>query len=148
MAELFSDLPEALENTVQIARRCSLSMRLGTYFLPEFPIPEGDTIATFFEKESFRGLEERLERLLEPDDPEYATKRAEYEERLRFELKIILDMDFPGYFLIVAEFIGWAKRNGIPVGPGRGSGAGSWSPTRSASRTLIRSPTICCSSAS
>jgi len=125
MAELFSDLPEALANTVQIARRCSLTMRLGTYFLPEFPIPEGDTIATFFEKESFRGLEERLARLLDRDDPEYAARRAVYEERLRFELKIILDMDFPGYFLIVAEFIGWAKRNGIPVGPGRGSGAGS-----------------------
>ncbi len=125
MAELFSDLPEALENTVQIARRCSLTMRLGTYFLPEFPIPEGHTIATFFEKESFRGLDGRLERLLDRDDPDYAAKRAVYEERLRFELKIILDMDFPGYFLIVAEFIGWAKRNGIPVGPGRGSGAGS-----------------------
>jgi DNA polymerase-3 subunit alpha len=125
MAELFADLPEAIENTVEIARRCSLELQLGTYFLPEFPIPEGETIASYFEKESFRGLEARLERILDPEDPEREAKRAEYEARLRFELKIILDMDFPGYFLIVAEFIGWAKSNGIPVGPGRGSGAGS-----------------------
>lgn len=125
MAALFDDLPEALENTVEIARRCSLELQLGTYFLPEFPIPEGETIASFFEKESFRGLEDRLARILDAEDPAYAAKCAEYEERLRFELKIILDMDFPGYFLIVAEFIGWAKEHGIPVGPGRGSGAGS-----------------------
>ena len=125
MIELFSDLPEAIENTVEIARRCTLELQLGTYFLPEFPIPAGDTVASYFEKESFRGLEVRLEKLLDRDDPDYGAKRQVYEDRLRFELKIILDMDFPGYFLIVAEFIGWAKDNGVPVGPGRGSGAGS-----------------------
>lgn len=125
MAELFSDLPEALENTVEIARRCNLKLRLGTYFLPEYPIPEGETLESFFRAEARRGLEARLSKLLAPEAPEAAAQRARYEERLAFELDIITQMDFPGYFLIVAEFIGWAKQHGIPVGPGRGSGAGS-----------------------
>jgi DNA polymerase-3 subunit alpha len=125
MAELFSDLPEALENTVEIARRCTLELQLGTYFLPEYPIPEGETLASFFEAESRRGLEQRLQRLLDPEAEDFETRRTEYFARLDFELGIILQMDFPGYFLIVAEFIGWARDNGIPVGPGRGSGAGS-----------------------
>ena len=125
MVELFADLPEAIENSIEIARRCTVELRLGTYFLPEFPIPEGDTLKSFFDKESRRGLEQRLEKLLDPQAPDHAEQRRAYEQRLEFELGIILQMDFPGYFLIVAEFIGWAKENGIPVGPGRGSGAGS-----------------------
>ncbi len=125
MMELFSDLPEALENTVEIARRCTLDIRLGKNFLPDFPIPEGMTIEQYFEKVSQEGLEDRLKVLLDESDPEYADKRKEYDDRLRFELDIINQMGFPGYFLIVADFIQWGKDNEVPVGPGRGSGAGS-----------------------
>ena len=125
MIELFSDIPEAIENSVEIARRCSVHVKLGEYFLPEFPIPEGMTMDEFFRKFSHDGLTERLQTILDPDDPEYATKEKEYRDRLDFELDIILQMGFPGYFLIVMDFIQWSKNNGIPVGPGRGSGAGS-----------------------
>ncbi|WP_304641395.1 DNA polymerase III subunit alpha [Pseudomonas sp.] len=125
MAELFSDIPEALENSVEIAKRCSVEVQLGTYFLPDFPIPEGMTIEEYFKKVSFEGLEERLKVILPPDTPDYAAKRQVYIDRLNFELDIINQMGFPGYFLIVMDFIKWAKGNGVPVGPGRGSGAGS-----------------------
>ncbi len=125
MAELFADLPEALANSVEIARRCSLELQLGTYFLPDYPIPEGETEESFFRLEAQRGLERRLERLLDPAASDYAAQVQRYQDRLQFELDIIIQMEFPGYFLIVAEFIRWAKENGIPVGPGRGSGAGS-----------------------
>ena len=125
MCELFSDIPEALENSVEIARRCSVYVHLGEYFLPEFPIPEGMTMDEFFRKFSHDGLTERLQSILDPADPEYASKEQEYRDRLDFELNIILQMGFPGYFLIVMDFIQWSKNNGIPVGPGRGSGAGS-----------------------
>ncbi|MCC5856903.1 MAG: DNA polymerase III subunit alpha [Ectothiorhodospiraceae bacterium] len=125
MTELFADIPEAIDNTVAIARRCNLDITLGENFLPDFPIPDGMTIDTFLAQESWRGLEERLERLLDRDDPGYAEARKLYEERLQRELDVINQMGFPGYFLIVADFIQWAKDNGIPVGPGRGSGAGS-----------------------
>ncbi|MGI9279084.1 MAG: DNA polymerase III subunit alpha [Endozoicomonas sp.] len=125
MCELFSDIPEALENSVEIARRCSVYVHLGEYFLPEFPIPEGMTMDEFFRKFSHDGLTERLQSILDPADPEYASKEQEYRDRLDFELNIILQMGFPGYFLIVMDFIQWSKTNGIPVGPGRGSGAGS-----------------------
>ncbi|WP_062264740.1 DNA polymerase III subunit alpha [Endozoicomonas arenosclerae] len=125
MVELFSDIPEALENSVEIARRCSVYVHLGEYFLPEFPIPEGMTMDEFFRKFSHDGLTERLQSILEPSDPEYAKKEKVYRDRLDFELDIILQMGFPGYFLIVMDFIQWSKNNGIPVGPGRGSGAGS-----------------------
>ena len=122
MADLFSDLPEALENSVEIAKRCSLDIQLGKYFLPEYPIPEGLTEDEFFKQISYKGLDERLEVILtSPDD----TKKQSYYDRLEFELKIICDMGFPGYFLIVMDFIQWAKDHKIPVGPGRGSGAGS-----------------------
>ncbi len=126
MVELFSDLPEAIENTVEVAKRCNLSLSLGQYFLPEFPVPEGMTLAEFFRSESYKGLEERLAFLF-GDLPKEAfdKKRSEYYERINFELDIILEMGFPGYFLIVADFIQWAKNQQIPVGPGRGSGAGS-----------------------
>ncbi|MCL7462558.1 DNA polymerase III subunit alpha [Pseudomonas sp. NW5] len=125
MAELFSDLPEALENTVEIARRCNLEVQLGTYFLPDFPTPNGMGIDDYLRHASYEGLEERLTVLLPKDTPDYAAKRQVYVDRLEFELGTIIQMGFPGYFLIVADFIQWAKNNGVPVGPGRGSGAGS-----------------------
>ncbi|WP_178862284.1 DNA polymerase III subunit alpha [Thiomicrorhabdus cannonii] len=126
MIALFDDIPEAIENTVEIAKRCSLSLTLGTYFLPDFPVPEGMTIDEFFVKESHKGLDERLQFLFgHLDAAAFAEKRQFYYERIQFELDIILQMGFPGYFLIVADFIQWAKNHQIPVGPGRGSGAGS-----------------------
>ncbi|WP_277590500.1 DNA polymerase III subunit alpha [Pseudomonas chlororaphis] len=126
MAELFSDLPEALENTVEIAKRCNIEVKLGKHFLPDYPIPDGMTIDEYFRKVSFDGLEERLSVLLPKDTTQdYEAKRQVYVDRLNFELDIIIQMGFPGYFLIVMDFIQWAKSNGVPVGPGRGSGAGS-----------------------
>ncbi len=123
MAELFADIPEALENSVEIAKRCNVTVRLGEYFLPDFPT--GDmSIEDFLVKCSQEGLEERLAFLF-PDPAVRAEKRGEYDERLQIELDVINQMGFPGYFLIVMEFIQWSKDNGIPVGPGRGSGAGS-----------------------
>jgi len=125
MAELFSDIPEALENTVEIAKRCSLTITLGKNFLPAYPIPEGTTESEFFEKVSREGLEKRLLNILDKQDPDYVEKRKRYEDRIQFELNIINQMGFPGYFLIVMDFIHWAIENDVPVGPGRGSGAGS-----------------------
>lgn len=125
MAELFSDLPEALENTLVIAQRCSVTLRLGEYFLPDYPIPDGLTMAEYFIQLSERGLDERLNFLFDAQSAEFSTIRDKYYARLKFELDIIIQMGFPGYFLIVMDFIQWAKDNGIPVGPGRGSGAGS-----------------------
>jgi len=125
MIELFSDIPEAVENTIEIARRCSVNVTLGEYSLPNYPIPEGLTIDEYFRKVSEEGLEARLAVTLPKDDPDYDKKREEYYQRLNFELDIITQMGFPGYFLIVMDFIKWAKNNGVPVGPGRGSGAGS-----------------------
>jgi len=125
MLELFADIPEAIENTLEIAKRCNLDIQLGKYFLPEYPIPEGMTENEFFEHICFEGLDKRLERILDKAAPDFAKKRAEYRDRLRFELDIIIQMGFPGYFLIVMDFIQWAKDHDIPVGPGRGSGAGS-----------------------
>ncbi len=125
MAELFADLPEALENTVEIARRCNIELQLGTYYLPTSPIPEGLTEDEYFRQASREGLEYRLSTLFDVNAPDFAEKRKPYDERLEIELDVILQMGFPGYFLIVADFIKWAKNNGVPVGPGRGSGAGS-----------------------
>ncbi|NOH63552.1 DNA polymerase III subunit alpha [Vibrio sp. RE88] len=123
MCELFADIPEALENSVEIAKRCNVTVRLGEYFLPAFPT-EGMQETEFLVKKSEEGLEERLEFLF-PDEEERAKRRPEYDERLKIELEVINNMGFPGYFLIVMEFIQWSKDNDIPVGPGRGSGAGS-----------------------
>ncbi|MGF1732943.1 DNA polymerase III subunit alpha [Photobacterium kasasachensis] len=123
MCELFSDIPEALENSVEIAKRCNVTVRLGEYFLPNFPTGEM-TIEDFLVKESEKGLERRLAFLF-PDEEERAKQRPEYDERLKIELDVINQMGFPGYFLIVMEFIQWSKDNDVPVGPGRGSGAGS-----------------------
>ena len=125
MQELFSDIPEALANTVEIARRCNLEIQLGKSFLPQFPIPEGETEESYFCRVSREGLEERLQVLLDESAEDYAEKRKEYDERLQIELDVINNMGFPGYFLIVADFIKWSRDNDIPVGPGRGSGAGS-----------------------
>ena len=125
MVELFADIPEALENTVEIARRCNLELRLGEYFLPEFPVPAGLTMDEYFRQLSSEGLEKRLDVLLDRQAADFAERRRPYDERLKMELDVIIQMGFPGYFLIVADFIQWAKNNGIPVGPGRGSGAGS-----------------------
>ncbi|MDA9557222.1 DNA polymerase III subunit alpha [Vibrio sp.] len=123
MCEIFSDIPEALENSVEIAKRCNVTVRLGEYFLPNFPT-EGMKIEDFLIKKSEEGLEDRLAFLF-PDPEVRQTKRPEYDERLKIELEVINNMGFPGYFLIVMEFIQWSKDNDIPVGPGRGSGAGS-----------------------
>lgn len=125
MAALFHDCPSALANTVEIAKRCNVQVELGKYYLPDYPIPAGMTEADFFRNISQVGLEERLAVILDANDPDYAEKRKPYDERLAFELDIIIQMGFPGYFLIVMDFIQWAKDEGIPVGPGRGSGAGS-----------------------
>jgi DNA polymerase-3 subunit alpha len=122
MAQLFSDVPEALENSVEIARRCNLEMVFDRSFLPDFPLPDGTSLEGWLDSESRRGLERRLR-------GQAAEKRSApdqvYRERLDSELGVINGMGFAGYFLIVADFIRWARENGVPVGPGRGSGAGS-----------------------
>ena len=128
MASLFADLPSALANTVEIAKRCNLSLQLGKPRLPDYPTPVVGgaplPIDQYFRQASHEGLQERLLRLY-PDAALRDNKRAQYEQRLDFEIEVILKMGFPGYFLIVGDFINWAKNNGCPVGPGRGSGAGS-----------------------
>lgn len=123
MCELFADIPEALQNSVEIAKRCNVTIRLGEYFLPQFPTGDMST-EDYLVKRSKEGLEERLAFLF-PDPEVRAQRRPEYDERLDIELKVINQMGFPGYFLIVMEFIQWSKDNNVPVGPGRGSGAGS-----------------------
>ncbi|MND62123.1 DNA polymerase III subunit alpha [compost metagenome] len=126
MAELFSDLPDAVANTVEIAKRCNIQVQLGKHFLPDFPTPNGMGIDDYLRHVSHEGLEERLAVLWPKETtPNYEEKRQVYLDRLKFELDIIIQMGFPGYFLIVMDFIKWAKNNGVPVGPGRGSGAGS-----------------------
>lgn len=124
MHELFADMPQALENSVVIAKRCNLDGVLQKPQLPVFPTPGGMSLDDYMVKLSKEGLERRLA-FLYPDEKERNARRPEYEERLDYELKTIISMKFPGYFLIVQDFINWSKRNGVPVGPGRGSGAGS-----------------------
>ncbi len=125
MLQLFADLPEALENSVEIARRCNFSLHLGENFLPAYPTPEGHTVESFLRAEADAGLELRLAKLLSADAQDRESLARPYRDRLHSELDVILRMGFAGYFLIVADFIRWAKHNGVPVGPGRGSGAGS-----------------------
>ena len=122
MAELFKDAPELLDNTVEVAKRCSLEIRLGASMLPAYPVPAGSTTEEFLGVESTRGLKARLEA---GGNADVANIAAAYEARLNLELDVICSMGFAGYFLIVADFIRWARGNGVPVGPGRGSGAGS-----------------------
>ena len=128
MEALFADIPTAIANTLEIAKRCNLKLELGKAMLPDYPTPEVDGVRMaaddYFRQQSFVGLEERLAHLY-PNIGARDKKRPTYVERLEFEIKTILGMGFPGYFLIVGDFINWAKNNGCPVGPGRGSGAGS-----------------------
>ena len=125
MLTLFADIPEALENTVHIAQRCNLKLTLGKNFLPDFPVPEGMTLGELMATESEKGLEERLLQYPAVGKGSAQDNRQVYFDRLAIELKVITEMGFPGYFMIVADFIQWAKNEHIPVGPGRGSGAGS-----------------------
>lgn len=124
MVRLFEDIPSALENSVKIAMRCSLDGVLSKPQLPLFPTPDGMSLDDYIDFLAKQGLQKRLD-FLYPDKEEQAEVRKEYDERLEYELGIIKKMEFPGYFLIVQDFINWSKRNDIPVGPGRGSGAGS-----------------------
>ena len=122
MQELFADIPEALQNTVEIAKRCNVNLTLGKSYLPNFPVPKGLTVEKFLAEESMRGLIKRLAAIKISIDSQEAVP---YKQRLDEEIGVINQMGFPGYFLIVADFISWAKNNDVPVGPGRGSGAGS-----------------------
>src|SRR5574337_685578 len=128
MQALFADIPSALANAQEVARRCNLTLELGRPRLPDFPIPavDGKQLSTeeYFRHVAERGLQARLAQRY-PDSAERGAERARYEERLAFEIATIVKMGFPGYCLIVGDFINWAKNNGCPVGPGRGSGAGS-----------------------
>src|SRR5919198_2813134 len=119
MARLFADIPQALENSLEIERRCSLEIELGRSRLPAFPTPEGVSIDDYLRAQARTGLARRIEKT------PVGKEEPRYRERLEFELRTIIQMGFAGYFLIVADFINWAKSNGVPVGPGRGSGAGS-----------------------
>ena len=122
MQEMFADVPEALENTIHIANRCNVDLQFDNYQLPDFQTPDNMEIMAYMRLQASEGLESRWPVIL-AGSPE--AKRADYESRLEFELNVIEEMGFPGYFLIVSDFILWAKNQGIPVGPGRGSGAGS-----------------------
>ncbi|RKP56764.1 DNA polymerase III subunit alpha [Pararobbsia silviterrae] len=124
MTALFADLPSAVANTIEIAKRCNVTLELGKPKLPLFPTPDGLSLDDYLVQLSKDGLEKRLEQLF-PNVEQRETKREQYYARLEFEAATIIKMGFPGYFLIVADFINWAKNNGVPVGPGRGSGAGS-----------------------
>ncbi len=121
MAALFADAPDAIDNTVDLATRCNLELSLGKYYLPAFPVPSDHTLDSWIRKEAHDGLENRLQKY----PMARGHDRASYNARLDIELEVIVNMGFPGYFLIVADFINWGKQQGIPVGPGRGSGAGS-----------------------
>ncbi len=124
MATLFEDIPSAISNTLEIAKRCNFEFELGNVFLPDFPIPEGLTINEYLEKTAISGLEKKL-KYLYPEVENFQTQEKKYLDRLHFEISVINQMGYAGYFLIVADFINWAKENNVPVGPGRGSGAGS-----------------------
>lgn len=125
MEDWFSDVPQALENVRRLASRINLEVEVGVNHLPDFPLPEGETsINEYFAKLSRQGLDARLEKIF-PDPQERAQKRQPYDERLEREINTIVEMGFPGYFLVVSDFIRWSKSEGVPVGPGRGSGAGS-----------------------
>lgn len=124
MVEAFKDVPSAIHNAVKIAQRCNLTLLLGQPQLPDFPTPDGSSIDRYLIDLSEAGLAQRLVQCF-PHEAERAAKQTQYAERLALECKTINDMGFAGYFLIVQDFINWGKRNGVPVGPGRGSGAGS-----------------------
>ena len=121
MATLFADVPDAIDNTLALAQRCNFELALGTYYLPAFPVPSDETLESWIRGQAREGLAKRLEKSPLAE----GRTREDYDARLELELGVIVEMGFPGYFLIVADFINWAKDHGIPVGPGRGSGAGS-----------------------
>ncbi len=125
MGALFKDLNSALQNTVELAKRCNVTFTLGKNMLPHFEVPEGDTTESYLEHVAARGLKERLQTIYGTDPEKLTAKYPDYEARLKRELSVINSMGFAGYFLIVADFTQWAKDNDIPVGPGRGSGPGS-----------------------
>ncbi len=125
MVALFEDIPSALKNTVEIAKRCNVTLQLGKNFLPNYPVPERFTTETYLVEVAQQGLQDRLKILYNTHDETFAAQRKPYDERLQTELDVINKMGFAGYFLIVADFTRWARNNGVPVGPGRGSGPGS-----------------------
>jgi DNA polymerase-3 subunit alpha len=125
MAQLFQDLPEALQNSVEIAKRCNVELRLEESFLPAFPVPAEKTLEGWFKEQANTGLTAHMERLVDAEAEDALERRRMYESRLQREIEVIVGMGYPGYFLIVADFIRWAREHDIPVGPGRGSGAGS-----------------------
>ncbi len=125
MLELFADIPEAIENTVNIAKACNVRLHLGENFLPDYPVPQGYDINSYFRHLSEQGLQQRLGFLQEQCIAGEVIDHQPYLDRLNLELDVIIQMGFPGYFLIVMDFIEWARQQAIPVGPGRGSGAGS-----------------------
>jgi len=124
MKRIFDYCPEAIENTVEVAQRCNLDIELGQFHFPNFPLPEGETLETMFSKSCREGLQQRFAAMRKLS-PLSAEAEKTYRDRLNMEIDVINEMGFPGYFLIVADFINWAKDQEIPVGPGRGSGAGS-----------------------
>ena len=124
MIELFSDIPEALTNTVRIAEKCNIDLELGKFYLPDFEVPDEFSREDFLRKISKEGLLNRIQDIKNSTDS-YSLEESTYIERLNYELDMICKLDFAGYFLIVADFVNWAQKNDIPVGPGRGSGAGS-----------------------
>lgn len=125
MAALFADIPEALANTVEFAKRCNITLTLGKSFLPRFPVPAGYTIESYLCHAAQSGMDERLKISFDTESPTFHVQRRSYDLRLQTELDVINKMGFAGYFLIVADFTHWARENGVPVGPGRGSGPGS-----------------------
>ncbi|HAT50485.1 MAG: DNA polymerase III subunit alpha [Nitrospirae bacterium] len=127
MSSLFADLPEALDNTLHIAKRCNVQLELGHTVLPDYQPPAGEDLSSWLRQQAAEGLEKRLAEEVLPRTPTEQREETigHYRQRLEFELDVILQMGFPGYFLIVSDFIRWAKGHDIPVGPGRGSGAGS-----------------------
>ncbi|EKD54635.1 MAG: hypothetical protein ACD_60C00060G0003 [uncultured bacterium] len=125
MTALFADIPEALQNTVQIAKRCNVTLLFDKNYLPRYPVPDGFTTETYLTDVAKQGLEERLRVSFDTNAPQFELKRLAYDKRLQTELDVINKMGFAGYFLIVADFTRWARNNGVPVGPGRGSGPGS-----------------------
>ena len=124
MINLFSDLPEALVNTVKISEKCNIDLELGKFYLPDFEVPKEYSREDFLRKISKDGLLSRITEIESSIDT-YPINESKYIERLDYELDMICKLDFAGYFLIVADFVNWAQKNDIPVGPGRGSGAGS-----------------------
>ena len=141
MTQGFDFCPGAVERTVEIANRCNVEIEFGKYHFPNFTPPKEISLDDYLVELAKKGLEQRLEGVTDPE------VRKTYAERLDYELGVIIDMQFPGYFLVVADFINYAKQNGIPVGPGADRRRAAWSPTRCASPTSIRFAMSCCSSA-